>query len=134
MFDSGRRRRQWGLCLTLALVGCTAHVTSSLKVDGVPFVPTTCRSGQASGFSGVELVDDRGQRLRLAQALDGTFQGVYFPSGNPIGENLGACGTLNVQQGFGVVNGVRNLDGGATLACSTERHKVTGSANFKNCH
>jgi hypothetical protein len=122
------------LCMSLVFAGCAGHVTSSLQVDGAPFAATTCRAGQASGFSGVELSDDHGQRLRLAQNLDGSFAGAYFPSGSPIGDNLGACGTLNVQPGFAVVNGVRDIEGSVTLACKTERHQVSGKAWFQHCH
>ena len=66
-------------CASLVFTACTAHVTGGVQIDGAPFVATTCRSGQASGFSGVDLADDQGRRLRLAQSLDGSFVGVYFP-------------------------------------------------------
>jgi hypothetical protein len=122
------------ICLMLAFAGCAAHVQSSLQVDGAPFSPSTCRSGQASGFSGVELADDQGRRLRLAQNLNGTPAGVYFPAGAPIGEDLAGCFTMSTQTGVGVVNGVRNVEGSALLSCRTERHQVSGSVQFKNCH
>ena len=121
-------------CLGFALVGCAAHVTSNVQVDGLPFVPTTCRSGQARGFAGVELTDGSQRRLRLAEALDGQFQAVYFPPGVPVGENLGACGVITFQDGSGVVNGIRNVDGNATLRCEAGKYKVTGDVLFEGCH
>jgi hypothetical protein len=120
--------------VTLALTGCAAHVQSTVHVNGVPFSPSTCRSGQPNGFSGVELADGGGRRLRLAQNLNGTMVGVYFPSGSQIGDELGVCVNMNVQTGVGVINGVRNVEGIATLDCRTETHQVTGSVRFENCH
>jgi hypothetical protein len=55
-----------------ALAGCTAKINSALQLNGQPFVPTTCRSGQAFGFSGVEFTDQDGVRLRLLANADGT--------------------------------------------------------------
>ena len=116
------------------IAGCAAHVTSSLQIDGAAFAPKTCKSGQARGFAGVELVDDAQRRLRLAQALDGSFQAVYFPPGASIGENLGSCGTMTLQNGIAVVNGVRNVEGNATLSCGEGRHSLGGSIAFEGCH
>ena len=120
--------------LLLALTACAAHVTSSLQVDGTSFVPTTCRSGQAFGFAGVELADDQQRRLRLVQALDGTFQAVYFPPGHPVGETLGSCGTLTLRNGIAVVNGIRNVEGSATLDCVGGANTLKGSVTFEGCH
>jgi len=121
-------------CVALAFAGCVAHVTSTVQVDGAPFSPSTCRSGQANGFSGVEVADQSGRRLRLARSLNGTPAAVYFPAGTPIGEDLGACFTMNTRTGVGVVNGVHNVEGDAVLTCRTERHQVSGSVQFENCH
>jgi len=121
-------------CMSILLVACSAHVSSSLQVDGARFSPTTCRSGQANGFAGVELADEQGQRLRLAHLLDGSFQALYFPSGSETGENLGACGTMSTREGGAVINGIRNLDGSAALDCGSSKYKVTGSVRFEGCH
>jgi len=120
--------------LSVMVVACSAHVSSNLQIDGTPFSPKSCRSGQASGFSGVELADPRGQRLRLVRLLDGTFQAVYFPSGSETGESLGACGSMSLREGSGVINGVRNVEGGANLHCDTSKYKVTGRVEFGSCH
>lgn len=126
--------RKAAICLGLILMGCTAHITGAVQVDGAPFSASTCRSGQANGFSGIELADPGGQRLRLARNLDGTLAAVYFPAGGAVGENLGACFSMNTKEGVGVVNGVRNVEGDAVLSCTTERRRVTGSLQFENCH
>jgi hypothetical protein len=120
--------------LLLTLTACAAHVSGSLQVDGTAFVPATCRSGQALGFAGVELADDQQRRLRLVQAVDGTFQAVYFPPGQSVGQNLGSCGTMTLQNGVAVVNGVRNVEGRATLNCSGGSHALSGSVAFEGCH
>ena len=126
--------RRGCVCLLFAFAACAAHVTGSMQVDGTAFVPTICKSGQARGFAGVELADNEQRRLRLAQALDGTFQVVYFRPGTPVGENLGQCGTMTFQNGIAVVNGVRNVEGNAKLSCDTGRYKVTGDVIFDGCH
>jgi hypothetical protein len=118
----------------LLLCACTAHVTSELKVDGAPFTPTTCVSGQSRGFPGIELGDAQGRRLRLATNLEG-FTGVaYFTPASTVGEGLGTCARMNTWQGVGVINGVRNLEGDATLTCQTISRRVEGRVQFKNCH
>lgn len=126
-------RRLWA-CFVVAFVGCAAHLTSSVQIDGTAFVPTACRSGQARGFAGVELADSQQRRLRLAQALDGKFQAIYFPPGASVGENLGTCGAMTLQNGIAVVNGIRNVEGTATLSCGTGRYKVNGAVAFEGCH
>ena len=126
--------RRFAYLALLALAGCAAHVTSSLQIDGTAFLPTICRSGQARGFAGVELADDQQRRLRLAQALDGQFQVVYFRPGVPVGENLGACGTMTFKNGIAVVNGVRNVEGTATLSCGGGRENLSGGGTFEGCH
>jgi hypothetical protein len=118
----------------LALAGCTAHVTSALRIDGAPFTPTTCLSGEGRGFSGIELGDADGRRLRLGTNLDGTTWVAAFQPGQAVGEVLGPCARATVRPGTGVVNGVRNLEGDATLACATERRRVDGTVRFENCH
>jgi len=120
--------------ISVVFASCAGHVTGNLQIDGEPFAATTCRSGQLSGFSGVELADDHGRRLRLAQNFDGTFAGAYFPPSSRTGDNLGSCGTLNVQPETLVVNGVHPVDGSVMLACKTEKHQLSGRGWFENCH
>jgi len=116
--------------MSVVFASCAGHVTGSLRLDGELFAATTCRDGQTSGFSGVELGDDHGRRLRLAQNLDGTLASVYFPPGSGRGDDLGACGgTLEVHHGERIP-----LFGDATITCKTEKHQLRGSASFENCH
>lgn len=115
-------------------VACQAHVQSQLLVDGAPFAPTSCQSGAPYGYSGVELGTESGQRLRLSNTLDGRFQGAYFAPGAAQGDAIDACGALVLSRGTGVINGVRNLDGSATLSCAGLRHRVEGAVRFENCH
>jgi hypothetical protein len=124
------------LALSLAIVsfGCTAHLSGNLQIDGVPFQPIHCRSGKALGFEGVELADENAARLRLARSADGTPMTVYFPPGSTIGDALGACSTLHAVPGTGVVDGVKNLEGDATLSCLTPPHTARGTIQFKDCH
>ncbi len=131
-----RPTRPFPLVLTLTVAGlaCTAHFAGAIQVDGQPFQLVTCHSGQASGFSGVELVDVRDRRLRIAQNLDGSPAVAYFASGQTLGELLGPCATIRAGFGTGVINGVRNLEGTASLYCQSPERRVTGSVRFENCH
>jgi len=123
------------LLLGVTLVACQAHVQSRLLVNGTPFVPSSCTSGAPFGYSGVELADATGRRLRLSSSLDGRFSGAYFAPGESRGQALTDCGSLALERGSGVINGVRNLDGDATLSCVGERgHRVEGAVRFENCH
>jgi hypothetical protein len=120
--------------LAAGATACTAHFTGKLEIDGQPFEVLTCNSGQALGFSGVELADARDRRVRVAQDIDGTPAVVYFSSGQQRGEPLGSCATIQLQRGTGVVDGVRNVDGTASLSCKTPERRVTGNVRFENCH
>jgi len=123
------------LCaLPFAVSACTAHFAGQVRINGAPFEPTACRSGQAHGFAGIELIDNPGQRIRIAENLDGTPAVVYFPPGTQVGTNLGTCGGVHAVFGTGVINGVHNLEGTATLLCSATTPRVEGTLQFKNCH
>jgi hypothetical protein len=113
---------------------CYAHVTGTLEIDGVSFVPTWCGSGAPRGFPGVELADEQGRRLRLGQHLDGSAAVALFRPGSRIGETLPGCATVEIRPGTGKFNGTRNLDGAATLSCVNDQYRVVGSVEFKNCH
>jgi hypothetical protein len=118
-------------CMGLAFVvfaSCVGHVTGDLQIDGEPFAATSCRPGRASGFYGIELSDDHGRRLRLAENLDGTLASVYFPPGSRIGDNLGTCGTLNFR-----LEGAAGVKGSVTLTCKSEKHQLSGRALFEHC-
>jgi hypothetical protein len=112
-----------------AIGGWESRVTSNLMVDGKRFSPNSCGSGKALGFYGVEFTDSLGERLRLANAIDGSFEAVYFPSGNQIGEKLGQCGNLTLKDGMRL----DWVDGSAKLACESGKHKVSGGVDFALC-
>jgi hypothetical protein len=94
------------------------------------FSPSSCGSGKKLGFYGVQLADAQGRRLRVTKGIDGTFEAVYFPSGSQVGEKLGACGTLTLD-GDMEMDYVRS--GTATLACESERRRVSGAVTFELC-
>ena len=123
------------VCLAaFALAGCQSKVTGTLEVDGAPFAEPQCRSGQAFGFSGIELTDTTGRRLRLFANPDGTCSAALFKGDSPTGDRLGQCGTLAMTAQSSRINSITNVQGTAKLACEAVNHKVAGNVEFKNCH
>jgi hypothetical protein len=123
------------ICLVaLALSSCTSKVTGALEVDGSAFEVKECRSGQAFGFSGIELTDATGRRLRLLVNGDGTCTAALFKGDSATGDRLGECGALAVQAQSSKINSITNVMGKAQLACEAGGHKVSGSIEFENCH
>lgn len=118
----------------LALGACTPRLSGELRIDGAAFAPTTCHNGQALGFAGVELGDAAGRRLRVAGNVDGTGSVAVFSPGRATGDDLGRCATLSVVPQRSRINGVTNLQGTATLNCTTGGHTISGSVTFQNCH
>lgn len=123
------------LCLVLlALAGCHAKVTGTLQVDGTNFAVQQCRSGQAFGFSGIELTDAAGRRLRLLANPDGTCTAALFSGNSATGDRLGSCGELTMEAQSSRINSINNLKGAANLTCEAGGHKVAGNVEFENCH
>jgi hypothetical protein len=126
------------ICLVLfallGLVGCTAKVTGTLQVDGTAFAVGQCRSGQAFGFSGIELTDANGRRLRLLANPDGTCAAALFSGNATTGDRVGQCGELTMTAQSSRINSITNLKGTAKLNCNAGGHKVTGNVEFENCH
>lgn len=120
--------------LSIGSVGCTSRVSGDLEVDGMPFEAKECRSGQAFGFSGVELTDKSDRRLRLFSSPDGTCSAALFEGNAPIGDRLGSCGTLALEAQSSKINNITNIRGNARLSCAAGNHKVSGSVDFENCH
>lgn len=119
------------LALSLA---CAGVIEGNLTLDGQPFNASTCRSGTPSGFTGVDLIDDAtGDKLRVAQQLDGTANVLYFPGGAGTGTDLGTCGTVLVTTQNSTINDVVNVMGDANLSCSGA-YTVAGQMHFENCH
>jgi hypothetical protein len=123
------------ICLgALALAGCTSKITGTLEVDGSAFEVKECRSGQAFGFSGIELTDAGGRRLRLLVNGDGTCTAALFKGDSTTGDRLGQCGALDIQAQSSRINSITNVMGKAQLACEAVGHKVAGNIEFENCH
>lgn len=135
MTTCSRTRRLAALLIAMVTVsGCYASVSGDVRVDGRQFGAKGCRAGQAFGFSGIELSDEAGRRLRLVANPDGTCVAAWFPVGEAVGENVGMCGLLVMQAQSSRVNGIINLKGSATLDCASTAHKVSGQVKFENCH
>lgn len=126
-------KRLWPLAsLMLCATACSAELSADLKADGSAFTPTSCRSGQVNGFSGADLIDDKGQKLRLVQTPTGKPLVLLFEGEEPI--EFGECGTMSLEQQNSTINNVANVMGKATLDCKLEDHSVSGTVSFKNCH
>lgn len=123
------------LCLVLlVMIGCKAKVSGNLQVDGTDFAVGQCRSGQAFGFSGIELTDAKGRRLRLLANPDGTCSAALFSGSATIGDRLGQCGDLTMTAQSSRINSIVNVKGTANLNCEAVGHKLTGNVEFENCH
>ena len=120
--------------ITVAIVGCHAKITGTLQVDGSAFAVSGCRSGQAFGFSGIELTDANGRRLRIFANADGTSEAALFSGNNTTGDRLGQCGVLTMETQSSTINSIHNVKGTAKLACEVGTHKVAGNVEFENCH
>jgi len=116
--------------LLLLLVACSNKLSGELTVDGTPFTLSSCRSGKVYNVVGVELVAEDGRKLRLGVRPDGQAEAFVLAAGAPTGDSLGPCGALTVSDQNSTVNGVRNVQGSATLDCS----RVKGKLTFENCH
>lgn len=118
----------------LALVACTNKLSGELDIDGATFVPESCRSGQAFGFSGVELTAKDGRRVRLAQSAAGDGMAIFFAAGETKGKELGKCGAFQVEKQSSKINDIYNVKGTASLECEAEGVKIKGAVTFENCH
>lgn len=133
-YSIAMRLRRAALILTLATAACSAKISATIQVDDAPFAPTDCRSGQALGFSGIELIDANGRHLRLMAQADGSTSVALFAADAPRGDLLGPCGTLVMHAQNSRINSITNLEGTASLDCQAVGHKVTGKVDFANCH
>jgi hypothetical protein len=128
-------RVSYSLFVALALAGvtgCRPELASEVKIDGESFQPTACRSGQANGFAGVDLIDDSDRTLRIAQSPTNQPQAILIAGQQIV--DLGPCGTMALQRQNSTVNDITNVMGNATLKCEAEGHTVEGAVSFKNCH
>ena len=131
--SSSKRRCPLLLIAALAcLGGCKSEITSDLTVDGESFQPTSCRSGQHNNFAGVDLIDNGGRILRLANSPSMKPTAILI-AGSQVVE-VGPCGSMSVQRQNSSVNDITNVEGNASLECESEGHSVEGTVAFRNCH
>jgi hypothetical protein len=113
---------------------CKSEVASDIYVDGVKFEASECRSGEAFGFSGIQLEHADGRRLRMLARADGSMELALFPAGSDKGELFGECGSMATQAQNSKINGIKNLEGTAQLSCTKDGREIRGTVRFKNCH
>jgi hypothetical protein len=129
-----RRMRARLALFALLVAGCSAKLSGDVTVDGKPFKPTSCRSGQVYGFTGVELTAEDGTRLRVGTQPSGAANVYLMPPGTDRGIELEGCGTLAVTPQNSTINDIRNVEGTAKLACDVDGHSLKGEISFSNCH
>ncbi len=122
-----------GLFFALACGAFEPTVTTSLTVSNQPFIPNRCYSGEIRGFSGIELEDVAGARLRLVHQPDGTLGVTWMPAGESVGTTLGTCASGAFSPGSMTVNDVKGLTGAATIDCATAAIPIVGSVAVENC-
>ncbi|MDP3276459.1 MAG: hypothetical protein Q8Q09_14775 [Deltaproteobacteria bacterium] len=119
--------------LFATLAGCSNKLTGSLTIDARVFRPTSCNSGQALGFAGVELhADDDDRRVRIVSLPTTQTQVVVLGGGTIV--QLSNCGLMNLETQNSTVNDVRNVRGNVMLQCTDGVHNVSGAITFENCH
>ena len=120
--------------LAFLMVGCRSKVTGNLEVDGERFPVKLCRSGEAYGYYGIELVSEGDRRLRLFGNSDGTCTAALFNRDAATGDNVRRCGTLTMAAQSSKINNITNVRGTALLSCETGQHRIYGRIEFENCH
>ena len=115
------------------MCACSNKIEGSLEVDGEPFVVESCKSGQHNGFVGVDFLDAKGRRLRLAMTPSGAPNIILF-AGESVGVEFGACGSLSVERQNSTINDITNVRGTTQIACKGDGHQITGSVTIENCH
>lgn len=118
----------------VTMMACNPKIKGDIHINGKPFEGTACRSGQVYGFSGVEVSNKAGQKLRLMLNVDGTCDAALFAPGSSQGYALGPCGTLVIQSQSSRINSVLNIKGTANLSCASKEYTIAGTVHFENCH
>ena len=127
-----RRSLLLSAALLACLCACRAKIDASLSIDGKPFTPTSCKSGESHNFMGIDLIDDAGLTLRLVQS-PANKPSIILMDGADVTE-LGECGKLRIQRQNSSANGIMNVEGEGKLECKTDAHSVSGSFTFEFCH
>jgi hypothetical protein len=126
------------LCVSLivgsiSLAGCQAKLSGELAVNGQTFMPTSCRSGEAASFTGVDLIAANGSIVRVVQTPMNIPQVLYMQSEGAQAVPVGACGTLTLRRTNTRINDIYNVEGSVSLQCAGAM-TVSGSVRFANCH
>lgn len=128
-------RRGWiGALVLLAVSACTNELGGDLSVNGAPFEAASCRSGAVRGYRGVEVTGKSGARLAIAATQTGAARVAHFAVGAERGVEIGDCGTFHIEDQNSTVNDVKNVEGKATLDCTSGELVIKGSLTFSNCH
>ena len=115
--------------------GCSAKLGGSVEVNGEKLGLSSCRNGVAFGFRGVQLTTKSGLRLRIGALPTGAAGVIVMPKGETVGTELGVpCGAFSISDQKSTINGVRNVEGKASLDCEAAGYKIKGEVSFENCH
>ena len=122
--------------LMLALVvGCSAELKSDLTIDGAGWKPSGCDNGVQLGYRGVALSGPGGRSLRIAATMTDQAQVVLITNGAEAQViESGSCGQMRMADQNSTINGVKNVEGKATLDCSASGVTIKGTITFGNCH
>jgi hypothetical protein len=120
--------------MLLMWAGCSAKLAGDVSINGQATSLTECRNGSVYGYRGVELTADNGTRLRMAATVTGEVEVAVLAKGSDKGVRLGTCGTLQIADQNSTINGVKNVEGAATLNCNGAGFTLKGNASFSNCH
>jgi len=129
----------------LGLAGCGSTVEGTITIDGQAAIIDRCESAEPRGFDGVDIVTDDERFIRLLRDTRGEsiVQVVFFDAGKDTGPRLGDCAVGTIRDTSTTINGVKALDGEATLNCDhaytdqnmvEQRITIVGDVTFDNCH
>ena len=130
-----------GAVLAFVFLGVLGtELEGSLKLSGertgeVSFTPTSCRSGQLSGFFGVELDAESspGLTVRLVKdPVQGDLVAIQRAGQAPVVIKPADCDSIriDVTRTSTNINDVWNVEGSASLACK----ELRGELVFSGCH
>lgn len=125
-----------GLITFFVLSIAVNKIDGNIQMDGAQFVAQKCNSGNVFSFSGVQLTDASGRRIRvISDPVSGATKVAFFNSlSQTVGEDLGPCAKITMQPQISTVNGIKNQRGTATFSCTSGVRKITGTVTFSNCH
>lgn len=128
--------RGWigALLLLLGAAACSNELGGDLTVNGTPFEAASCRNGVVYGYRGVEVTGKSGARIAIAATQARAARVVYLAREGERGLEVGDCGTFQIEDQNSTINDVKNVEGKATLDCTSGDLVIKGSVSFSNCH